>query len=176
MLTLDFHLSFFFFLMIRRPPRSTLFPYTTLFRSHQQRAFPHHRHADGLPGKHRGDTLLQRTGTGLRGALSGGRGDSRRTAYRDEPAANHQWQHLQQRSQDRGGMMLSWLFSDPLAVGGEAPEFSIADDSGRTVTLSALRGRYVVLVFYPGDDTPGCTKQLCQFRDDWSQATKRGVE
>jgi peroxiredoxin Q/BCP len=33
----------------------------------------------------------------------------------------------------------------------------------------------VALVFYPGDDTPGCTKQLCQFRDDWSQATKRGV-
>src|ERR1039457_1848403 len=73
-------------------------------------------------------------------------------------------------------MMLSWLFSDPLAVGGEAPEFSGADDSGRTVTLSALRGRHVVLGFYPGDDTPGCTKQLCQFRDDWSQATKRGVE
>jgi peroxiredoxin Q/BCP len=34
----------------------------------------------------------------------------------------------------------------------------------------------VVLVFYPGDDTPGCTKQLCQFRDDWQQAKARGVE
>src|ERR1017187_4591757 len=73
-------------------------------------------------------------------------------------------------------MMLSWLFSDPLAVGVAAPEFSVADDSGRTVTLSALRGRYVVLVFYPGDNTPGCTKQLCQFRDDWSQARAQGVE
>ena len=72
-------------------------------------------------------------------------------------------------------MMLSWLFSDPLAVGVDAPDFSVPDDSGRTVTLSALRGRYVVLVFYPGDDTPGCTKQLCQFRDDWSQAKARGV-
>src|SRR5450756_522945 len=73
-------------------------------------------------------------------------------------------------------MMLSWLFSDPLKVGANAPEFSVNDDSGRSVTLSALRGRYVVLVFYPGDDTPGCTKQLCQFRDDWSQATALGVE
>ena len=73
-------------------------------------------------------------------------------------------------------MMLSWLFSDPLPVGADAPDFSVADDSGRKVTLSALRGHYVVLVFYPGDDTPGCTKQLCQFRDDWSQATALGVE
>ena len=70
-------------------------------------------------------------------------------------------------------MMLSWLFSDPLPVGADAPEFSAADDSGRNVTLSSLRGKYVVLVFYPGDDTPGCTKQLCQFRDDWSQAKDR---
>lgn len=73
-------------------------------------------------------------------------------------------------------MMLSWLFSDPLPVDAAAPDFSAADDSGRTVTLAALRGRYVVLVFYPGDDTPGCTKQLCQFRDNWSQATAQGVE
>ena len=72
-------------------------------------------------------------------------------------------------------MMLSWLFSDPLAVGAAAPDFSLQDDGGRTVALSALRGRYVVLVFYPGDDTPGCTKQLCQFRDDWSQAKARGA-
>ncbi len=73
-------------------------------------------------------------------------------------------------------MMLSWLFSDPLAVGGDAPDFSLLDDGGRTVTLSALRGRYVVLVFYPGDDTPGCTQQLCQFRDGWTQAIAGDVE
>ena len=72
--------------------------------------------------------------------------------------------------------MLSWLFSDPLPVGTPAPDFTALDDSGRTVALSALRGRNVVLVFYPGDDTPGCTKQLCQFRDDWSQAVARHVE
>jgi thioredoxin-dependent peroxiredoxin len=51
--------------------------------------------------------------------------------------------------------MFSWLFSDPLPVGATAPDFSLADDSGRPVTLSALRGKNVVLVFYPGDDTPG---------------------
>jgi peroxiredoxin Q/BCP len=72
--------------------------------------------------------------------------------------------------------MFSWLFSDPLPVGATAPEFSLPDESGGTVTLSKLRGHNVVLVFYPGDDTPGCTKQLCQFRDDWSEATARGVQ
>jgi peroxiredoxin Q/BCP len=73
-------------------------------------------------------------------------------------------------------MMFSWLFSDPLPVGAAAPDFTLQDDAGMQLTLSKLRGRSVVLVFYPGDDTPGCTKQLCQFRDDWSEALARGVE
>ena len=72
--------------------------------------------------------------------------------------------------------MFAWLFSDPLPVGTPAPDFSLPDDSGGLVKLSALRGSTVVLVFYPGDDTPGCTKQLCQFRDHWSEARARGVE
>lgn len=72
--------------------------------------------------------------------------------------------------------MLSWLFSDPLPAGTPAPEFSLPDDSGRQVALSGLRGKGVVLVFYPGDDTPGCTKQLCEFRDSWDAVRKRGVE
>ena len=72
--------------------------------------------------------------------------------------------------------MLSWLFSDPLAAGKAAPDFTLPDDSGKSVTLSKLRGKNVVLVFYPGDDTPGCTKQLCQFRDDWAEARKRGIQ
>ena len=66
--------------------------------------------------------------------------------------------------------MFSWLFSDPLPAGTPAPDFSLPDSSGKSVTLSKLRGKRVVLVFYPGDDTPGCTKQLCQMRDDWSRA------
>jgi peroxiredoxin Q/BCP len=72
--------------------------------------------------------------------------------------------------------MFAWLFSTPLAAGTPAPDFTLSDDSGWPVTLSKLRGKNVVLVFYPGDDTPGCTKQLCQFRDDWADARKRGVE
>jgi peroxiredoxin Q/BCP len=72
--------------------------------------------------------------------------------------------------------MFSWLWSDPLPAGSQAPDFSLPDESGHTVRLSELRGRNVVLIFYPGDDTTVCTKQLCQFRDDWSEARARGVE
>ncbi|MGA3239019.1 MAG: peroxiredoxin [Bryobacteraceae bacterium] len=72
--------------------------------------------------------------------------------------------------------MLSWLFSDPLPAGTKAPDFALPDEMGHLVALSALRGRNVALVFYPGDDTPGCTKQLCQFRDQWDKARARGVE
>lgn len=72
--------------------------------------------------------------------------------------------------------MFAWLFSDPLAVGTPAPAFTLSDEGGHAVALSALRGQNVVLVFYPGDDTPGCTKQLCQFRDQWSKVRDRGAQ
>ena len=65
--------------------------------------------------------------------------------------------------------MLFWLFSDPLPVGTVAPDFTALDDAGNRVTLSSLRGRSVVLVFYPGDETPVCRKQLCEIRDNWSR-------
>lgn len=65
--------------------------------------------------------------------------------------------------------MLEWLFSDPLPVGSPAPDFTAADQDGNSVTLSRLRGHNVVLIFYPGDDTTVCTKQLCEFRDRWSE-------
>jgi peroxiredoxin Q/BCP len=71
--------------------------------------------------------------------------------------------------------MLGWLFSDPLPVGSKAPDFALPDDSGATVQLSSLRGKNVVLVFYPGDDTSTCRKQLCEFRDRWEQAKMRNV-
>jgi thioredoxin-dependent peroxiredoxin len=71
--------------------------------------------------------------------------------------------------------MLSWLFSDPLPPGVAAPDFSAQDDEGRTVSLRELRGKNVVLVFYPGDDTPTCTKQLCEFRDTWEEAKAKNV-
>jgi peroxiredoxin Q/BCP len=72
--------------------------------------------------------------------------------------------------------MFSWLWSNPLPAGSVAPDFSLPDESGRVVHLADLRGRNVVLVFYPGDDTTVCTRQLCQFRDDWKQAQARAVE
>ena len=71
--------------------------------------------------------------------------------------------------------MLSSLLSGPLPVGAVAPDFSLPDQDGNTVRLSDLRGRNVVLVFYPGDDTPGCTKQLCAFRDKWADAKAKKV-
>lgn len=61
--------------------------------------------------------------------------------------------------------MLSLFSGSPLPTGTPAPDFTLPDQNGNTVTLSALRGRNVVLVFYPADGTPVCTKQLCEFRD-----------
>lgn len=63
--------------------------------------------------------------------------------------------------------MFSWLPRDPLGVGSKAPDFTLPTETGKKVKLSALRGKNVVLVFYPGDDTMICRKQLCEFRDAW---------
>ncbi|BAY32715.1 alkyl hydroperoxide reductase/ thiol specific antioxidant/ Mal allergen [Nostoc carneum NIES-2107] len=52
-----------------------------------------------------------------------------------------------------------------LAVGTDAPQFTVKDTNGNTVSLSDFAGKTVVLYFYPKDDTPGCTKQACSFRD-----------
>jgi peroxiredoxin Q/BCP len=71
--------------------------------------------------------------------------------------------------------MFSWLFSDPLTVGSKAPDFSAPDDQGRVVKLSALKGKNVVLVFYPGDDTAICRAQLCEFRDNWQRASSHNT-
>jgi|SRR5581483_4489629 len=71
--------------------------------------------------------------------------------------------------------MFKW-FPPPLAVGTTAPDFSVPDQDGSRVTLSAFRGKNVVLVFYPADNTSVCTKQLCEFRDAWpSVKTKNAV-
>jgi len=66
-------------------------------------------------------------------------------------------------------------FTPPLPVGTPAPDFSVPDQDGSCVTLSALRGKNVVLVFYPADDTSVCTIQLCEFRDYWMQAQNRNI-
>jgi peroxiredoxin Q/BCP len=59
--------------------------------------------------------------------------------------------------------------------GKPAPDFTLTSDSGETVKLSDLRGKPVVLYFYPKDDTPGCTAQACGIRDDYGQFEKRGA-
>jgi peroxiredoxin Q/BCP len=56
----------------------------------------------------------------------------------------------------------------PFASGVPAPEFELLDDSGVSRVLSAYRGQPVILYFYPKDDTPGCVKEACNFRDDYS--------
>jgi peroxiredoxin Q/BCP len=60
-------------------------------------------------------------------------------------------------------------------VGDAAPGFALTADDGRTVRLSDLKGRPVVLYFYPKDDTPGCTKEACSFRDAWSDVQASGA-
>jgi peroxiredoxin Q/BCP len=59
--------------------------------------------------------------------------------------------------------------------GGEAPDFELTSDSGEQVRLSGLRGRPVVLYFYPRDDTPGCTAQACGIRDSYGEFEERGA-
>ena len=60
-------------------------------------------------------------------------------------------------------------------VGDEAPDFEARTQTGDAVRLSDLRGRKVALYFYPKDDTPGCTKQACNLRDDYRRLLEKGV-
>jgi peroxiredoxin Q/BCP len=59
--------------------------------------------------------------------------------------------------------------------GDPAPDFTLVSDEGEPVTLSSFRGRPVVLYFYPKDDTPGCTVEACQFRDEYARFQDRGA-
>lgn len=61
-------------------------------------------------------------------------------------------------------------------IGDLAPDFTLKDGQGRDWTLSEHRGKVVVLMFYPGDDTPVCTKEMCSVRDHWSAYQATGAE
>ncbi len=63
----------------------------------------------------------------------------------------------------------------PLSVGDTAPDFTVKDTNGNTVRLSDYAGKPVVLYFYPKDDTPGCTKEACSFRDNYQQYLSKGI-
>jgi peroxiredoxin Q/BCP len=62
-----------------------------------------------------------------------------------------------------------------VAVGAKAPEFSLPDQDGKVVTLKSFKGQQVVLYFYPKDDTSGCTKEACDFRDALAAIKKAGA-
>ena len=62
-----------------------------------------------------------------------------------------------------------------LEVGNKAPAFTLNDQHGEEVSLKDLAGSRFVLYFYPADDTPGCTKEACQFNDEFAAFTKSGV-
>ncbi len=63
----------------------------------------------------------------------------------------------------------------PISAGIPAPDFELLDDTNQTRRLADFRGQRVVLYFYPKDDTPGCTKEACNFRDDYSAYEQAGV-
>jgi len=62
-----------------------------------------------------------------------------------------------------------------LSEGKSAPDFSLAGSDGKTHSLKDYKGKTVVLYFYPKDDTPGCTKEACGFRDDHAVLKKKGI-
>jgi len=61
-------------------------------------------------------------------------------------------------------------------VGQPAPDFNLPDQNGKLHTLQEYHGKWLVLYFYPKDDTPGCTQEACSFRDDLSQITELGAQ
>lgn len=63
-----------------------------------------------------------------------------------------------------------------LKEGDKAPDFTVRDGEGKTVKLKDFRGKKVVLYFYPKDDTPGCTREACAFRDAFGKFKRRGIE
>ena len=62
-----------------------------------------------------------------------------------------------------------------LQIGDPAPDFTLPDQSGTEVKLSQFKGQRVVIYFYPKDDTPGCTKEACNFRDQWGAFEKQAI-
>ncbi|HWG56842.1 MAG TPA: peroxiredoxin, partial [Gaiellaceae bacterium] len=108
--------------------------------------------------------------------IDGGHGVRLTERGTDARAARRRWCGQQERctrpaiaSRDpsRGGSVVE--------EGTPAPEFDLRSDSGEAVRLSDLRGKPVVLYFYPKDDTPGCTTQACGIRDAWGEFVERGA-
>jgi peroxiredoxin Q/BCP len=63
-----------------------------------------------------------------------------------------------------------------LTAGDKAPDFTAKDQNGKTVSLADFKGKTVILYFYPKDDTPGCTAEACDFRDNYQSLVGKGFE
>ena|SRR3990167_7422385 len=63
-----------------------------------------------------------------------------------------------------------------LSIGDNAPDFTLSTDQGTPMTLSQLRGKKVILYFYPKDNTPGCTREACDFRDQFARFKQQGID
>ena len=66
--------------------------------------------------------------------------------------------------------------TEQVSLGAAAPDFTLPDGAGKPWTLSEQRGKVVVLLFYPGDETPICTRQMCSVRDRWDEYAATGAE
>src|SRR5512145_3360533 len=90
---------------------------------------------------------------------------------RTEPRRRAAWARgrgpLQENSAQEGLMAIE--------EGKKAPAFTLEDASGGKISLSDFEGQHVIVYFYPKDDTPGCTKEACGFRDHWKELQKAGV-
>lgn len=72
--------------------------------------------------------------------------------------------------------MVTTLHTTSLQEGEKAPDFSFTDKDGKSVSLKGLAGKKVILYFYPKDDTPGCTAESCNLRDNYTRLKKKGYE
>ncbi len=63
-----------------------------------------------------------------------------------------------------------------LQIGDQAPDFTLPNQNGEPIQLSSLKGHRVVIYFYPKDDTPGCTKEACNFRDQWRKFKSNNIK
>lgn len=73
-------------------------------------------------------------------------------------------------------LMAGFARAESPKAGEPAPDFRLGDQNGKVHTLADYRGKWLVLYFYPKDDTPGCTEQACKFRDDLHQLTALGAQ
>lgn len=72
--------------------------------------------------------------------------------------------------------MFNFTNADSLTIGQKAPDFDLIDQKGNNHSLEDYRGQWVILYFYPKNDTPGCTKQACAFRDEYKAITAKNSQ